>query len=600
MTNNHNYIKPSKSVLKTIAAAWRLLPVKFHKRTYVILVLTLIGTVFEAVGIGLLIPAIALMADSEIIGYYKEFIPISSALGNLTHAQLVIYGISMLSVAYIAKGLYLAFLGYKQSQYIYDIKVHISNSLFDRYIRSPYEFHLQQNSGHLLRNITIEVEQLVSRVLIPGVVFVTELLVIVAIASLFFFMQPVAALILFSFMGLAMYGFQRVTQNHLKKWGANRQNQEGYRIQKAQEAFGNIKDVKLLGKESNFVNIYGKHTLGASLVERKEYALAYIPRLWLETIGVLGLALLVILTLQITARPADVIPIIGLFAAAAFRILPSANRILASIQSLKYADSVINLILKEFDLEQECTAITGKAIQFNHQIELKNVCYSYPNASVNTLNNITLSIQKGDSVGLIGTSGAGKSTLVDVLLGLIRSSSGAVLVDGQNINENMRSWQNLIGYVQQSISLFDDTLRRNIAFGLNDDEIDDGLLRKAINAAQLYHFVQDLPHGVNTFVGERGVRLSGGQRQRICLARALYHNPPVLVFDEATSALDTETEAEIIDSIKSLKGSRTMIIIAHRLSTIEHCDKVFKLERGQLVHVKAGQFKPIPLPPSTD
>jgi ABC-type multidrug transport system fused ATPase/permease subunit len=576
-------ITPSKSDIKTFAAAWQLLPTKFHNQTYLILILTLIGTVLETAGIGLLIPAIALMANPNIADNYTALAPIFSLIGNPSHALLVIYGISLLSGAYIIKALYLAFLSYKQSQYIYAIKAHISHSLFDRYIRSPYEFHLQQNSGYLIRNITIEVEQLVSRVLIPGVVFVTEFLVIVAIAALFFFIQPTAALILFTFMGLAMYGFQRVTQNHLQKWGTVRQNQEGYRIQKAQEALGSIKDVKLLGKESNFINIYGKHTINASLVERKEYALSNIPRLWLETIGVLGLTLLVVVILQKTANPADVIPIIGLFAAAAFRILPSANRILASIQSLKYADAVISLILKEFELKQECLSNDGKAIQFNRQVELRNVIYSYPNASGKTLNNISLSIQKGESIGLIGASGAGKSTLVDVLLGLIRPSSGEVLIDGKNINENMRSWQSLIGYVQQSSYLSDDTLRKNIAFGLNDDEIDDGLLNKAINDAQLYHFVQDLPDGVNTFVGERGIRLSGGQRQRICLARALYHNPPVLVFDEATSALDTETEVEVMESIKSLKGSRTMIIIAHRLSTIEHCDKVFKLERGQLV-----------------
>jgi ABC-type multidrug transport system fused ATPase/permease subunit len=587
MTKKRIKIKPNKQRIKTYAAAWQLLPTKFHNHTNVILALTFIGTVLETVGIGLVIPAITLMADPNIADKYPAVIPIFEALGNPSHAQLVIYGISLLLSAYMIKALYLAFLGCKQSQYIYAIKAHLSQSLFERYICSPYEFHLQQNSGHLIRNITIEVEQLVNRVLIPGVLLVTEFLVIVAIAGLLFFIQPTGALVLFAVMGLAMYGFQRVTQNHLKKWGSERQHHEGYRIQKAQEGLGGIKDVKLLGKESNFINIYGKHTLNASLVERKQYALSNIPRLWLETIGVLGLTLLVVIALQKTGSPADVIPIIGLFAAAAFRILPSANRILGSIQSLKYADAVIGLILKEFELKQESLASEGKAIQLNYKIELRKVNYAYPKASGNSLNNINLSIQKGESVGLIGTSGAGKSTLVDVLLGLIRPSSGEVLIDGQNINESMRGWQNLIGYVQQSIFLTDDTLRRNIAFGLNDDEIDDGLVNQAVKAAQLDQFVKDLPLGINTFVGERGVRLSGGQRQRIGIARALYHNPPVLVFDEATSALDNETEAEVMESIKSLKGSRTMIIIAHRLSTIEHCDKVFKLERGQLVQTSA-------------
>ncbi len=582
MTKKRKKIKPVKPDPKTFAAAWHILPKKFHKQTYFILTLTLIGTILETAGIGLVIPAIALMADPNIAEKYPTLEPLFKALGNPSHAELVIYGVALLLSAYVIKALYLALLSWKQSQYIYDIKAHLSQSLFERYIRSPYEFHLQQNSGHLIRNITIEVEQLVARVLIPGVLLVTELMVIAAIAALLLVIQPFGALVLFAVMGLAMYGFQRITQNKLKKWGVERQQHEGYRIQRAQEGLGGIKDVKLLGKESNFIHSYGQHTNKASLVERKQYALSNIPRLWLETVGVLGLTLLVVVALQKTASPSDVIPTIGLFAAAAFRILPSANRILNAVQSLRYADAVIRLILMEFELKQETTSQEDPDFKFLSLVELRDVSYTYPNASNHSLSNVSFAIQKGESVGLIGTSGAGKSTLVDVLLGLIHPSSGGVFVDGININENMRGWQNLIGYVQQSIFLTDDTLRRNIAFGLNDDEIDDGLVMQAVNAAQLEGFVQDLPEGINTFVGERGVRLSGGQRQRIGIARALYHNPPVLVFDEATSALDNETETEVMQSIQSLKGTRTMIIIAHRLSTIENCDKVFKLERGRL------------------
>jgi ABC-type multidrug transport system fused ATPase/permease subunit len=587
MTKKIIKINLSKTHFKTFSAAWRVLPTKSQSHTYIILALTLIGTLLETAGIGLVIPAIALMADPNIAGKYPALAPIFEVLRNPTHAQIVIYGVSLLLSAYMVKAIYLAFLSWKQSEYIYTIKAFLSQSLFERYMRSPYEFHLQHNSGNLIRNITIEVEQLVSRVLIPSVILVTECMVIMAIAALLFFIQPAGAIVLFTVIGLAMYGFQRVTQNHLKKWGAERQQLEGYRIQKAQEGLGGIKDIKLLGNESNFINIYGKHTLNTSLVERKQYALSNIPRLWLETIGVLGLTLLVFVTIQKTGSPVDIIPIIGLFAAAAFRILPSANRILNSTQSLKYADAVVGLILKEFELKQENLASKSKDIQFIRQVELIKVSHSYLNSSSKSLKNITISIQKGECVGLIGASGAGKSTLVDVLLGLIRPSNGEVLIDGHNINESMRSWQKLIGYVQQSIFLTDDTLRRNIAFGLNDDDIDDALVIQAIKAAQLDQFVRDLPDGINTFVGERGVRLSGGQRQRIGIARALYRNPPVLVFDEATSALDNETEAEVMESIKSLKGSRTMIIIAHRLSTIEYCDKVFKLERGQIVQTNA-------------
>lgn len=583
MTKKPKKKKPGKTDAKIFAAAWHILPHKFHKQTFVILTLTLIGTLLEAAGIGLVIPAIALMADPNIAENYPVLIPLFESLGNPSHAELVIYGVVVLLGAYVIKALYLAFLGWKQSQYIYDIKAHLSQNLFERYMRAPYEFHLQQNSGHLIRNITLEVEQLVGRVLIPGVMLVTELMVIAAIATLLFVIQPFGALVLYAVMGLAMYGFQRITRNNLKKWGVERQRHEGYRIQKAQEGLGGIKDVKLLGKESNFIYSYGQHTLNASIVEKKQYALSNIPRLWLETVGVLGLTLLVVVALQKTASPSDVIPIIGLFAAAAFRVLPSANRILNSVQSLRYSDAVISLILKEFVHKLNVASQEDPSFKFYQQIELRNVSYAYPNASSNSLSGVSFAIQKGESVGLIGTSGAGKSTLVDLLLGLIQPSTGGVFVDGININGSLRSWQNLIGYVQQSIFLTDDTMRRNIAFGLNDDEIDDNLVMQAIKAAQLDGFVQDLSEGINTFVGERGVRMSGGQRQRIGIARALYNNPPLIVFDEATSALDNETEAEVMKSIQSLKGTRTMIIIAHRLSTIKDCDKVFKVERGRLI-----------------
>jgi ABC-type multidrug transport system fused ATPase/permease subunit len=568
---------------KTFAAAWNILPKQHQVKTFFILALTLIGTVLETAGIGMVIPAIALMADENITKKHPILAIFFAAHGNLSHAQLATYGMSLLTGVYVVKALYLAFLSWKQAQYIFDIKAYLSQKLFDQYVRSPYEFHIQQNSGHLIRNITLEVQELVTRVLIPLVLLTTEVTVILAIALLLLFIEPIGALFLFAVMGLAIYVFQRTTQNKLNIWGAERQMHEGYRIQKAQEGLGGIKDVQLLGRESNFIEMYGTHTLNSALVERKQNALSNIPRLWLETVGVLGLTLLVIVTLQHTETPADVIPVIGLFAAAAFRVLPSANRVLSSLQSLKYADAVIGLILKEMALKIEMSDDSGRKILFNNKIHLRNVSYTYPKASIPALSDISLTINKGESIGLVGTSGAGKSTLVDLILGLIKPSSGGIFVDNVDLNQGMRSWQNLIGYVQQSIFLTDDTLRKNIAFGLKDHEIDESLIRQAIKAAQLDIFVEQLPDGAETFVGERGIRLSGGQRQRIGIARALYSNPPVLVFDEATSALDNFTEAEVMESIKGLKGSRTMIIIAHRLSTIEHCDKVFKLEGGQLV-----------------
>jgi ATP-binding cassette, subfamily B, bacterial PglK len=577
-------IKPKQANLKNFAAVWRMLPKKYQTRTFIVLALTLVGTVLETVGIGLVIPTIALMADENMANNYPALQRMISALGNPSQAQLVIYGVLLLLSAYIIKALYLAFLSWAQAQYMYGIKAHLSASLFEKYLRSPYDFHLQQNSGHLIRNLTLEVQELINRVLNPTILLVTEITVMSSITIMLFVIEPLGAGALIAVLAFAMYVFQRITRKHLQSWGSERQRHEGCRIQKAQEGLGGAKDVKLLGREADFIANYNIHNLNASLVERKQYALSQIPRLWLETIGVMGLTLLVIIALQHTPTPVTVIPIIGLFAAAAFRILPSANRVLVSLQSLRYADVVVKLMLKELATETKQDKSESHTITFNKQIELRNVSYVYPNSRAASISDVCLSITKSESIGLVGTSGAGKSTLVDLILGLLNPTSGAIYVDGVDIKNGMRSWQDKIGYVQQSIFLSDDTLKRNIAFGLKDDEIDDELVKQAIKSAQLEQFLETLPNGVNTFVGERGIRLSGGQRQRIGIARALYHNPPVLVFDEATSALDSETELEVMDAIKAIKGIKTMIIIAHRLSTVEHCDKVYRLDSGYVVN----------------
>lgn len=574
----------NKSNLKNFVVVWQILPKKYQSQTFIIFALILVGTLLETIGIGLVIPAIALMADENIANNYPILQPIIAALGNPTQAQLVIYGVSLLLFAYIIKALYLAFLSWRQAQYVFGIKAYFSATLFEMYIRSPYDFHLQKNSGHLIRNLTVEVQQLVGNVLNPTVSLVSEGTVIISLALVLFIFEPAGAVALFLVMGIAVYAFQQITKKHLKNWGDERQIHEGYRIQKAQEGLSGVKDVKLLGREAEFIANYNLHNLNASLSERKQNALSNIPRLWLETIGVIGLTLLVIITLRHADTPASVIPTIGLFAAAAFRILPSANRVLISLQSLRYADAVIKLILKELAMRDQKKASETQIVTFTNSIELQNVSYIYPNAKAKSISDVCLSIKKGESVGLIGTSGAGKSTLVDLILGLLKPTSGVIYVDNIDINEGLRSWQDLIGYVQQSIFLSDDTLKKNIAFGLKDDEIDDELIEQAIKAAQLEWFLETLPNGLNTFVGERGIRLSGGQRQRIGIARALYHNPPVLVFDEATSALDSDTEIEVMSAIKALKGTRTMIIIAHRLSTIEHCDKVYRLNNGSIVN----------------
>jgi ABC-type multidrug transport system fused ATPase/permease subunit len=572
--------------------SWRLLSAGFRLRSVAIFCLTLVGTGLETLGIGLVVPAIALMTYERITDKYPDLAPLLDALGNPSQPRLIIYGVIVLLAIYVIKALYLGFLSWKQAQYIYDLKADISQRLFERYLRENYEFHLQHNSGQLIRNLTTEATELASRFLYPAMTILTELTVLIAIAGLLLYIQPVGAAALFLTTGTAIYGFQYVTRRRLLEWGRQRQRHEGFRIQRAQEGLGGVKDIKLLGREEDFIEQYREHNTNASLVDRKRLALSQLPRLWLETISVAGLTVLVIVILLRDNSTANLVPTIGLFAAATFRVLPSANRLLTALQSVRYAAAVIDLIHKELNAGfGGRPADKGEPIRFDREMELRDVSYLYPNAAGPSLRAITLRIEKGESIGVVGTSGAGKSTLVDVLLGLLTPTSGEILVDGKDVQNGLRNWQDLFGYVPQSIFLTDDTLRRNVAFGLRDGDIDDEAVRRALDAAQLTDLVASLPAGMSTLVGERGIRLSGGQRQRIGIARALYHNPPVLVFDEATSALDMETETGIMESISALKGSRTMIIVAHRLSTVENCDRIYRLEEGRI-----ADDPPLPIP----
>jgi ABC-type multidrug transport system fused ATPase/permease subunit len=351
-----------------------------------------------------------------------------------------------------------------------------------------------------------------------------------------------------------------------------------------QQGLGGAKDVKLLGRELDFLNQYQTHNVSSARISEHRATLQALPRLWLELLAVTGLAALVLIMVE-QGKPLDsLLPTIGLFAAAAFRLMPSINRVMAALQSVRFSGTVIDTIDDELRLVdgQRCQGSTT-ALPLNVALTLDNIVFQYPSAEKPSLGGVSLSIPKGTSVGFIGGSGAGKSTLVDIILGLLSPDSGTVAVDGVDIADNLRGWQNQIGYVPQAIFLTDDTLRRNIAFGLANEQIDESAVNRALELAQLEQFVKDLPLGLDTIVGERGIRLSGGQRQRIGIARALYHDPAVLVLDEATSSLDTTTESGVMDAVRALRGDKTLLIVAHRLSTVESCDQLYRFENGKIV-----------------
>jgi len=398
--------------------------------------------------------------------------------------------------------------------------------------------------------------------------------------------EPLGAVVVVSILGAAGWFFHRISRSHIARWGEARQYHDGLRLQHLQQGMGGVKDVKMLGREADFLNQYHMHNEQSARAGQMHSTLQQLPRMWLELLAVSGLALLVISMLAQGHALEFVLPTLGLFSAAAFRLMPSVSRVLGAVQALRYGLPVIDVLHAELNLAlPEVTRTNISPAPFRSGLKLSNVNHTYPGTVTPALKDVSLVIELGESVGFIGASGAGKSTLVDIILGLLTPDQGVVMVDDKDIQQNLRNWQEHIGYVPQSIYLTDDTLRRNVAFGLPDEQIDDAAVKRAIQSAQLEDFVSSLPDGLTTMVGERGIRLSGGQRQRIGIARALYHDPALLLLDEATSSLDTATELGVMQAVKALQGSKTILIVAHRLSTVEHCDRLYRMENGVLVDI---------------
>ncbi|MGH8769577.1 MAG: ABC transporter ATP-binding protein [Burkholderiales bacterium] len=548
------------------------------------------GMALETLGIGLVVPAISVLTDLDLVNSYPGLTSLIGDPGELSRNTLIVGAMLSLIGIYLFKTVFLVYLAWYQTRFVFAVQAHLSERLFTMYLRQPYTFHLQRNSAQLIRKAINDVNMFTSNAVIGAMTLLAEALVLIGLSVLLLVVEPVGAIIVVSVLGVAGWGSLYLTRSSLLRWGKARQHHDGLRIQHLQQGLGGVKDVKLLGRESGFLQQYALHNAESARAGRFQLTLQQLPRLWLELLAVVGLATLVFTMLAQDRELIAILPILGLFTAAAFRLIPSANRILGSLQSLRFGLPVINTLYEELKLEiPPASRPEGTAQPLHDQLKFSHVTYTYPGAPAPALEDVSLVINRGESVGIIGTSGAGKTTLIDVLLGLLTPDSGEVQADGKDIQPLLRYWQDQIGYVPQSIFLTDDTLRNNVAFGLPAAQIDEAAVWRAVRAAKLEEFVNSLPQGINTVVGERGVRLSGGQRQRIGIARALYHDPEVLVLDEATSALDTPTELEVMQAVRTLRGSKTIVNVAHRLSTVEQCTRLYRLEYGRVAETGSPQ-----------
>jgi len=566
---------------------WNILQPVQRREAVLIFVLMFIGMLFEAFSIGLIIPVLSLIIEKDLVVSYPFIQPVLEVFGNPSHVQLIVGSLVVLVGFYVVKNSYLAYLVWKRANFVFGLQATLSQQLYYGYLQQPYTFHLQYNSSQLIRNILNEVQQFTHSVLMPFMSLISELLIIVGIMGVLVFFEPIGSMVIiavFVVIGLIYYS---ITRNHILRWGKLRQYHDSYRIQYIQEGLAGIKDVKIVGCENEFVNLYNSHNLESSRIAQRQTIVDALPRLLLEVVAVLGVAVLVITVLKKGDGVNLLVPTLGVFAAAAFKLMPSVNSILISIQSLRFSLPVIDVIFNELKKFKQVTKVQLPKNEVLlkrawKKIYLDNVSFKYSNTSKVVLDNIDLSIGRGEFIGFIGESGAGKSTLIDIILGLLSPIYGQVRLDDKDISICLRCWQDQVGYVPQSIFLTDDTLRSNIAFGLAEDQIDDNAVLAAIKSAQLDNYIKELPNGLDTIVGERGVCLSGGQRQRVGIARSLYYNPEVLVLDEATSSLDVATEEGIMQAINELHGKKTVLIITHRISTVTNCDRIYRMELGKI------------------
>ena len=586
----HTLIDFGGENMKLVRQVWSLFDRPQRRLAVGLFFLMLLGAGFEALGIGLVMPFIALVAEPTSVQEMPLLPDLLAALGVETGSGVVIAaGLGLLGI-YLIKNAFLALMYYAQFRFVFNNQVRLSRRLFDAYLHSPYSFHLHRNSAQLLRNVNDEVRMTFAHVVIPLLTLAVELMVVLVLGALLMVVEPVVAPIAIVSFGLVSYGFYRSVRKKTVQLGKEQQHHAGLMIQWVHQGLGGVKEAKVAGCEDYFLEAYNRSSKRYARAMRFHRFVKEIPRNVVETIGLGGMILVVVLLVARGQNMTHILPVLGLFAMAAIRLLPSLTRIIAALTGLRHFRPSVNVITGDLDLlrvmepkKNEGAAADQPPITFDEKVELRGVSFRYPEADEVTLTQLDLEIECGESIAFVGASGAGKTTTVDLLLGLLPPDAGQILVDGRSIEENLRSWQDQLGYIAQPTYLMDDTIRRNVAFGIPDEEIDDGQIWQVLEDAQLAKLVSSLPGQLDTFIGEGGVRISGGQRQRLGIARALYRRPTLLVLDEATSALDNATEKEINAAIQRLSKTMTMVIIAHRLSTVRHCDRLFFLSQGRVV-----------------
>lgn len=551
------------------------------------LLLFLLSSSLDLLGLGLIGPYVTLITDPQALDGRLGVLLGSMPLPNEFESLVVALGVILVAV-FMFKAAVAIMINRRVIGFGFSEQARLRALLMDSYQRMPYTELLRRNSSEYLYAIQQLTHQFAGSVVMPGLRTISELLAVVAIMTLLAWQNPHALGILIALLVLMVVLYDRIFRRNLKVYGERANQAATGMVRGVNEGIEGLKEIRILGRESHFYQAVKRHAEDYSSYSTRSQAIAAAPRYILESLLVTFIVLLVLTSLAFEGDLKTLMPTLGVFGLASLRLLPAATGLSANLLQLRFNRDAVRRLhhdLKEV-ASMRVPGVPGGTEETQQQFDelvLDNISFAYPGASTPALENISIRVRAGESIGLVGPSGSGKTTLVDVILGLLEPKSGTVKFNNAYLIDALNSWRASVAYLPQQVFLADDSLRKNVALGEHDSDIDEGRLLKALHQARLDELTAQLPHGVETMLGERGVRLSGGQRQRVALARAFYYGRSVLVMDEATSALDNDTEREIADEIRRLKGAKTMIVIAHRLTTVQHCDRIYRLEKGMVV-----------------
>ena len=575
--------------MKNIKKLFYILNSDQKKRSFYLVVLLSCSSFLEILGISAFLPIINLISGSqEKISYYNNVL--SNYFGypqTVDPNNLLIFFLFLIFILQFLKLLFLLLNSKIQSNLINNISSFISKNLFNNFIHQDYSFFLKNNSSILINKILNETQHLINSCLSGLFIILSEFLIMLSMCALLFYYDPKSFLLSFSSLFLFSLIFIFMTKKNIFHLSKTRQEYQALCIKELQEGFRAIKDIKMFNKEKEFFLKFNNKINTYSKCAATTQYISTLPRLFLEFITILVILFLVVFLFSSGSTLSDILVLLALYAVAAFRILPSINRLLTSYQSLSFGLLSLDTIYNDYKFfsnneTKNLIVLESKKIFLKKSIDLKNITFVYPGSNKVILNNVSLSITANTTVGIIGESGSGKTTLIDIIVGLLKPSSGKILVDGKEINFDEYKWSNNIGYVPQNIYLLDDSIKKNIAFGYQDFHIDEKNIIFSSNISEIDGFVKLLPEKYDTIIGEAGVNLSGGQKQRIGIARAFYNNSNFIVLDEATSSLDFQTEEKIMSNIFKIKESKTILISGHKLSLLKNCDYIYEVKNGEV------------------